>query len=622
MGSSPERQGRSRSKFRRRGRILAAGVGAAALVLVAGACSSTGSSGASGAPVKGGTAVMAEFPSSPPNYVFPFMNSTYASNSNIFDLQWLMYRPLYWFGKGAQPILNPSLSLAYPATFSGTTVTVKLKNYKWSNGTAVTAQDVVFWLNMLAAVPQDWGLGTGFPQDVHDITVVSPTELTMVMDKAYNPTWFQYNELSQITPMPAAWDRTASGPSNCDITISDCAAVYNYLNSQAQGTGSYATSPIWQIVDGPWHLSAFNSDGHMTFEPNKSYSGPVKPKLAAFSEVPFTTDSAEYDVLQAANSSTKVDYGYLPPEDAPDKPAGATTGANPLHGYTLAPLYAFGIDYYSINEQASTGNAPILKQLYFREAMAYLTNQEAVIKGPLRGYGVPTVGPVGSTPATEFLSSEGKSQTASGVGPFPFSVAKAKALLTSHGWKVVPGGTSTCVDPAKCGPGIAAGKTLSFVFPYASGVSWITSMMAQLQSNSAQVGIKLNLEPKPAAQVGAGGNCVVGKIPCTWDMAYYGNGWTFSPDFLPTGDTLFMCGAVANIGGYCSQANDALIQQTLTSSNLQDMYTWQDYLAQQLPEIWAPDAAAQLTEIASNLKGALPQSSTLSINPENWYFVK
>jgi peptide/nickel transport system substrate-binding protein len=315
MGSSPERQGRSRSKFRRRGRILAAGVGAAALVLVAGACSSTGSSGASGAPVKGGTAVMAEFPSSPPNYVFPFMNSTYASNSNIFDLQWLMYRPLYWFGKGAQPILNPSLSLAYPATFSGTTVTVKLKNYKWSNGTAVTAQDVVFWLNMLAGVPQDWGLGTGFPQDVHDITVVSPTELTMVMDKAYNPTWFQYNELSQITPMPAAWDRTASGPSNCDITISDCAAVYNYLNSQAQGTGSYATSPIWQIVDGPWHLSAFNSDGHMTFEPNKSYSGPVKPKLAAFSEVPFTTDSAEYDVLQAANSSTKVDYGYLPPED-------------------------------------------------------------------------------------------------------------------------------------------------------------------------------------------------------------------------------------------------------------------------------------------------------------------
>jgi len=32
--------------------------------------------------------------------------------------------------------------------------------------------------------------------------------------------------------------------------------------------------------------------------------------------------------------------------------------------------------------------------------------------------------------------------------------------------------------------------------------------------------------------------------------------------------------------------------------------------------MWAPNAAYQLTEIASNLKGALPQSPTLSINPK------
>jgi hypothetical protein len=55
---------------------------------------------------------------------------------------------------------------------------------------------------------------------------------------------------------------------------------------------------------------------------------------------------------------------------------------------------------------------------------------------------------------------------------------------------------------------------------------------------------------------------------------------------------------------------------------MQYMYSWQNYLMQQVPELWAPYAASQLTEIASNLKGTLPQSSTLSINPENWYFVK
>ena len=83
----------------------------------------------------------------------------------------------------------------------------------WSNGTQVTAQDVMFWLNMELAEPANYGAYTGFPKNVSDIKVVNPTTLTMTMDKPYSPTWFLYNELSQITPMPAAWDRTASGPS-------------------------------------------------------------------------------------------------------------------------------------------------------------------------------------------------------------------------------------------------------------------------------------------------------------------------------------------------------------------------------------------------------------------------
>ena len=82
--------------------------------------------------------------------------------------------------------------------------------------------------------------------------------------------------------MPAAWDRTASGPSSCATTVRDCATVYNYLNGQSQNMSTYATSPIWGIVDGPWKLSTFNSDGHITFVPNKSYSGPVKPTLSRF----------------------------------------------------------------------------------------------------------------------------------------------------------------------------------------------------------------------------------------------------------------------------------------------------------------------------------------------------
>jgi peptide/nickel transport system substrate-binding protein len=148
--------------------------------------------------------------------------------------------------------------------------------------------------------------------------------------------------------------------------------------------------------------------------------------------------------------------------------------------------------------------------------------------------------------------------------------------------------------------------------------------MEQLQSNASLVGIKINLEPKPFNQVTAlaGGNCKVVGIPCNWDLANWGAGWSFAPDYEPTGETLFVCGAAANSGGYCNKTNDALIARTLVTDNPAAMYTWQNYLSKQLPMIWQPNGAYQLTEVANNLKGVTPQSTTLTINPENWYFVK
>ena len=84
---------------------------------------------------------------------------------------------------------------------------------------------------------------------------------------------------------------------------------------------------------------------------------------------------------------------------------------------------------------------------------------------------------------------------------------------------------------------------------------------------------------------------------------------------------MFKCDAIGDSGGYCDRANDALINKTLTSGNLHTCTpgrtTWHPA---------AGDLAAgrrlQLTEVASNLQGVNPQSPTLSINPEDWYFVK
>ena len=511
-------------------------VAAVAFALAVAGCSGSASTSADHIPVSGGTAVKAEGPLGVPTDIFPYTADN--SEPNIADLQYLLYRPLYWFGDNSQPTVNNSLSMANPPVFHGTQVTITLKHYMWSNGTPVTTQDVMFWLNMELAVPDDYGGYSGFPANVRDIKAVSPTKLTMTMDKPYSATWFLYNDLSQVTPMPAAWDRTASGRSSCATTVTDCGAVYNYLNGQSNRPATYAASPIWGIVDGPWKLSAFSSDGHLTFVPNKSYSGPVKPKLAAFKEVPFTSDTAEYNVLRGTGTGgQKIDVGYLPSVDAPQRPAGAAVGANPVSGYTLALWYPWSISYYAVNFLSTTGNAPVIRQLYFRQALAYLMNQAAVISGPLRGYGAVTVGPVPATPVTSFLSPQGEKGD-----PYPYNPGKARSLLASHGWTVRPDGVSTCANPRLCGPGIAKGQGLSFIFPYTTGLAWFALEMAQLKSSAALVGIRLNLRPAPFNEVGSlAGNCVITKASCDWDMADWG-GWGFGPDYLPTGEAAFMWG--------------------------------------------------------------------------------
>ena len=84
-------------------------------------------------------------------------------------------------------------------------------------------------------------------------------------------------------------------------------------------------------------------------------------------------------MLQSPSSSTKIDVGYIPAADLPAKPPGAAAGANPLSakGYTLAPLYAWGMGFYVMNLNSTTGNGPVIRQLYFRQAMAYLMDSKA-----------------------------------------------------------------------------------------------------------------------------------------------------------------------------------------------------------------------------------------------------
>jgi peptide/nickel transport system substrate-binding protein len=189
---------------------------------------------------------------------------------------------------------------------------------------------------------------------------------------------------------------------------------------------------------------------------------------------------------------------------------------------------------------------------------------------------------------------------------------------------VVANGTTTCVNASLCGTGITKGTALNFTMAYASGQAWIADEMTQLQSAEAGVGIKLNLKPEPFTQVvdSDAGNCKLASLPCNWDEADWGLGWSFYPDVEPTGEELFECSDPANSGGYCNKSNDSMVAATLTSSSDSLMYSWENYLAAQVPNEWQPNAPYQDTEVSNTLRGVLPQESTLMITPEYWYYVK
>src|SRR6202050_3432389 len=82
---------------RSRARALAA-VGAAGLILLAACSSSPSSSGAGQARAQGGTATVALTPGETFSYIFPLLDDENAIGSNIEYSEYLMWRPVYWFG--------------------------------------------------------------------------------------------------------------------------------------------------------------------------------------------------------------------------------------------------------------------------------------------------------------------------------------------------------------------------------------------------------------------------------------------------------------------------------------------------------------------------------------------
>ncbi|HET9897076.1 MAG TPA: ABC transporter substrate-binding protein [Streptosporangiaceae bacterium] len=616
-----------RSAIRRR-----ATLGCAALLAIgvtAAGCGTVNRSHIGNTPVAGGSVTFALPANVEPNYIFPFTPAADFTIVNLDNLQYLLWRPLYWWGDNGLPYLNKKLSLALEPRYHGQVVTIKLKHgIRWTDGSTVTAKNIMFWMNMMKSLAHtEWGgyIPGGIPDNVTNVHAVGTDEVQMTIKGKYSSAWFTGNELSQITPLPLSWDRTSSGAaSDCAEHASDCPAVFRYLNSLASVKSTWATQPLWKDIDGPWQLTGYSTQGVLTFSRNPKYSLSVpKDHITQFIEQPYTSEEAEFNVLQAGGAHP-LDVGYLPTVDAPVPPPGAQVGQNPVAGYRMQPVYTWGLSYIPYNFGPADPQVAIFNQLYFRQAFQLLVNQPAIVQGALHGYGKVETGPVGDAPPTKYLS-----PTARKGDPFPFNLGRARKLLTDNGWDVNAEGVTECGNPGsakgQCGAGVKGHQKLVFDMLVATGNAWVEAAVLQLKSNASLVGIKINTHDESFDQVITTVENICGTpthvMPCPWELADWGEGWSYVPDYLPTGDELFGTGSGGNIGHFSDKTNDRLIAKTLQTPSLKAMYKWEDYLTQRLPVVLQPTAPAALIESVANLHIGR-QSPTLAITPEDWYYVR
>jgi peptide/nickel transport system substrate-binding protein len=596
----------------------------------------TSESGAASAKVStaSNTITFAEGAGAAPNYIFPYLGCQYFSVATLSQFQELTYRPVYWFGTPGSSAVDYSLSPAKQPVFSNNnkTITIDMKGWKFADGQTVNAESVMFFLNMYKADPTSYcgyNKGYGIPDQVASASGTGNT-VTIKFTGSVNPNWILYNYLAELTPMPNSWDITAPGKtSTCAsgvygsaATDTACKAVEKYLDSQAATQTDFADALWTSGSDGPWTLSKMDDLGNATFVPNPTYSGPVHAQkgIDFVKEDAFTTENAEETALRSGS----ITLGTVDPTElTSNAPGPLETGPNwsaISSNYNLATGSTWAFNYAPFNFSPKDPKAALVSQLYIRQALQESVDQTAILQKVDKGYGVPIDSPL---PPNTPKSVSGLAKALEPVAnPYPFNLTSAKKLLTSHGWKL-SGGVDVCDSPGTgatdCGKGITKGEPLELSIVWASGTPALDDTFNAEVADWDSIGFKFTHSEETFNDVI--GDCEAGT---KFQICSWGGGWSYAPDYYPSGETLFAPGGGFNVGAYSNATETADIKSTTFGTASLKAYA--EYTAKQLPVLFQPQADPT-GEILKTLKAksvngvnGLAQNPLQNFMPEYLYF--
>lgn len=576
---------------------------------------------------KGGNrkVTFAENVGEPPNYFFPMETATYWNPGHVPWASYLMWPPLYTWGKDGHLVFNETKSLAKNPVFrtnatGDTIITITLKRRYWSTGKPLTTRDVEFWVNLMSAnkTTVAFHVPGEFPTNVKKFSYVSPTKFQMVLNAKYDNLWLEGSELTSITPIPQqAWDKTStSSPvGTYDLTTSGAKAVYDYLQKQATTISTFSTNPLWKVVDGPFEISSYDvTNGGMTLVPNPRYNGPKsRNEISSFEEVPYTSATSELDALE----SGALDVGYVPL---------TSLGAIPKlesEGYKITTWIQAAWGGLMLQYNQKNSSTAIIKQQYFRAALTHMLTMGAIIKKIFHGRGAYSSGPVPNPSGHTALVAASEKKD-----PYPFSIVEAKKLLTDHGWRIIPTGTSRCVKPGtaanECGSGIPKGAKLRFTAIGTETVSQTYEALQYIDSQFSLIGVKMVPKLVTSNELVADPGTCVGAKTCAFSMevalAFWPLGW---PTDYPSGQISFYCGSSGNYRALCTAHDDKLIVGTeKQATGKRSLMRWEDYMVKQQFMIFLPVPPYRVVAYKKDIRGLRPLTPYLFIDPEMWSVAK
>jgi len=469
------------------------------------------------------------------------------SQAEIVDdeAQAVLFRPLLWVNQKVSIDYSRSLATSIAASNQNTTFTVTMrKDYKWSDGSPVTADDVAFCFNLMkeyGAKYAYYGVG-GLPNQVKSFTVNSPYSFTIVMNQTFNPLYFELNGLAQLRPLPSkAWKGDSA----------------TYLLNHETDLATLS------VVDGPYKLTKFVPSQYARYDRNPMYSG-HQSYLDTFIVQFYTSEQAEFAALKTG----AIQIGVLADS--------MWSSRNQLSGLKSYDFSLFGFSYIELNYR--NPKTSFFKDTTVRQALQLAINQDEMNQALYYGNAHSAYSPIPFEPAT-YLS-----PAATDSGGTHFDLTKAGRMLDADGWKMAGNVREK------------NGQKLAFTITLISGNTEALRQAEIMQQDYAKLGVQISLNQLAfgtvIAQLGAKGT--------NWDAVSIG--WIYYPNFYPLGDGLFGTTGGANFGGFSDPKLDATITEAQTKPGLKGIYDYQDYATKAQPALYL-DYPATLIRYSPKVQG-------------------